>query len=74
MGDVYKRQLQRDASLVYRGGCRAEMERHSMLLMEPADETPDLWSQDFLHRYCLGPDHMHFDIPGTERGLSLIHI
>ena len=42
-----------------------------MLLMELADEIPDLRSQDFLHRNCLGPDHMHFDIPGTERGRHL---
>jgi len=38
--------LQRHASLVYRGRRRAEMERHSMFLMEFADEISDLWSQD----------------------------
>src|ERR1017187_10038534 len=44
------------------------MERHSVLLMECADEISDLGSQNFLHRYGLRPHHVHFDIPGTERG------
>ena len=55
--------LQGDAALVDRGGCRAEMERHTVFFMEFADEIPDLrcresspWGMSpvrpHAHRYC----------------------
>ena len=44
------------------------MKRHSMFLMEPADERSDLGPQDFLHWNGLGTNDVHFDIPGTQRG------
>ena len=59
--------FQRHALLVYRGGRRAQMECHAMILMELAQEIPDLRSQHFLHQDRLGPDHVDFNIPGTKR-------
>ena len=41
------------------------------ILMESADEAPDLGSQNLLHRNRLGPDHMDVDIPAAERGRHL---
>ena len=38
-----------------------------MILMELAQEIPDLRPQHFLHQDRLGPDHVDFDIPGTKR-------
>ena len=65
------RSLDVDALLVYRGGRRAEVERHAMVLMELAQELSDLRSQNFLHQNRLGPDHVDFDIPGTKRRCDL---
>ena len=42
-----------------------------MVLMELAQEIPDLRSQHFLHQDRLGPDHVDFDIPGTKRRRDL---
>ena len=38
-----------------------------MVLMELAQEIPDVRSQHFFHQDRLGPDHVDFDIPGTKR-------
>ena len=59
--------FQRHALLIYCGRGRAEMERHAMILMELAEEIPDVRSQHFLHQDRLGPDHVDFDISRTKR-------
>ena len=59
--------LQTDALLVYGDGCGAEMERHTVALVELADEPSDVRSQDFLHRNGIRRDHMHVDIARAQR-------
>ena len=59
--------LQADALLVDGSGGGAEMERHAVLLVEFADELPDVRAQDLLHGNGFRRDHMHVDIARAQR-------
>ena len=44
-----------------------QVELNAMFLVEPPDHRADLASQNPLHRYPVGRDHIHMHIPRTQR-------